>query len=77
MQQRSLMNGLTTLVAALALAIGCGDALGQIGMGGSPRPLLLRGATIHTMEGEVLESGDLLIVGKRIKAVGQGVGGGV
>lgn len=71
MQRKSLLSGFIFWFVVVIMTCLSRSASAQIGMGGSPRPVLFRGATIYTMEGDPIENGELLVVGKRIKAVGK------
>ncbi|GAA5510214.1 amidohydrolase family protein [Novipirellula caenicola] len=60
---------------ALCSAVGVGSAAANDQIPGpeQSRPLLIRGATLHTVDGDVIEAGDLLFDNGRIVAVGNDI----
>lgn len=63
----TLLRG--TAVLAL-LAIVATTAIAQPGRA-RRAPVIVKGATIHTATGEVLENGTIVIVGGKIRAIGE------
>ena len=75
--QRGLMSHrrrvvLSTLLASL-FSVLASSLHAQFGTGMRARDTLIRGATVFDASGEMLEGHDVLISGKRIKAIGRGL----